>query len=177
MFVNFSMPRFLLSILLTTSLFAELKVGDDAPTFFVRDLAEKNFFFSDTLKTGKPAVLSFFATWCGPCRVEMPVLDTLSQSYKNINFYLVDVSGLTQGKSKMKEDPAKVKIMVESLGVTLQVLMDKYGKVAEKYTVKSLPRLVVIDDKSKVHYIHDGYAPGDENKLKEILDKLVDAKK
>ena len=171
------MHRFLLSILLTTSLFAELKVGDDAPTFFVRDLTEKNFFFSDTLKTGKPAVLSFFATWCGPCRVEMPVLDTLSQSYSDINFYLVDVSGLTQGKSKMKEDPEKVKIMVESLGVTLQVLMDKYGKVAEKYGVKSLPRLVVIDDKSTVHYIHDGYAPGDEKKLKEVLDKLANAKK
>ena len=163
--------------MLASSLFAELKVGDDAPTFFVRDITEQNFFFSDTLKLGKPTVLSFFATWCGPCRLEMPVLDTLSQSYKNINFYLVDVSGLTQGKAKMKEDPAKVKIMVESLGVTLQVLMDKYGKVAEKYGVKSLPRLVVIDKKSKVHYIHDGYDPGDENKLKEILDKLVDAKK
>ena len=156
---------------------AELKIGDEAPTFFVRDLTDQNFFFSDTLKTGKPAVLSFFATWCGPCRVEMPVLDTLSQSYSDINFYLVDVSGLTQGKSKMKEDPAKVKKMVDDLGVTLQVLMDKYGKVAEKYGVKSLPRLVVIDAKSIVHYIHDGYAPGDEYKLKEVLDKLADAKK
>ena len=171
------MYKIIIFILLCSSLMAELKLGDDAPTFFVRDLTEKNFFFSDTLKTGKPAVLSFFATWCGPCRVEMPVLDTLSQSYSDINFYLVDVSGLTQGKSKMKEDPAKVKIMVESLGVTLQVLMDKYGKVAEKYGVKSLPRLVVMDAKSTVHYIHDGYEPGDENKLKEVLDKLADAKK
>jgi thiol-disulfide isomerase/thioredoxin len=169
--------KFLILLILISSTFAELKVGDEAPTFFVRDLQEKNFFLSDTLKLGKPTVLSFFATWCGPCRLEMPVLDTLSQSYKNINFYLVDVSGLTQGKSKMKEDPEKVKIMVESLGVTLQVLMDKYGKVAEKYEVKSLPRLVVIDAKSTVHYIHDGYAPGDEKKLKEVLDKLVDAKK
>ena len=164
-------------VLLFSGLHAELKVGDDAPTFFVRDLAEKNFFLSDTLKLEKPTVLSFFATHCMPCRVEMPELDTLSREYTNVNFYLVDVSGLTQGKSKMKEDPEKVKIMVESLGVTLQVLMDKYGKVAEKYGVKSLPRLVVIDDKSKVHYIHDGYEPGDENKLKEVLDKLADAKK
>ena len=171
------MYKIIIFILLSSSLMAELKVGDEAPTFFVRDLTEQNFFFSDTLKTGKPAVLSFFATWCVPCRAEMPVLDTLSQNYKNINFYLVDVSGLTQGKSKIKEDPAKVKIMVESLGVTLQVLMDKYGKVAEKYGVKSLPRLVVIDAKSTVHYIHDGYAPGDEKNLKEVLDKLVDAKK
>ena len=171
------MYKILTALLLSSSLMSQIKVGDEAPTFFVRDLEEKNFFFSDTLKLGKPTVLSFFATWCGPCRVEMPVLDTLSHHYKDINFYLVDVSGITQGKSKTKEDPAKVKIMVESLGVTLQVLMDKYGKVAEKYGVKSLPRLVVIDAKSTVHYIHDGYAPGDEKKLKEVLDKLTDAKK
>ena len=163
--------------MLSVGLHAELKVGDDAPTFFVRDLAEKNFFFSDTLKTGKPAVLSFFATWCVPCRAEMPGLDTLSHSYSDINFYLVNVSGLTQGKAKMKEDPKLVKMMVDKLGVNLKVLMDKYGKVAEKYGVQSLPRLVVIDQKSKVHYIHDGYAPGDEKKLKEVLDKLADAKK
>ena len=165
--------KFLILLILISSTFAELKVGDEAPTFFVRDLQEKNFFLSDTLKLGKPTVLSFFATWCGPCRVEMPVLDTLSREYTDINFYLVDVSGLTQGKAKMKEDPEKVKIMVESLGVTLQVLMDKYGKVAEKYEVKSLPRLVVIDQKGKVNYIHDGYAPGDEDKLQEILNKLL----
>ena len=171
------MYKIILLIFFFSSLMAELKVGDEAPTFFVRDLTEKEFFFSDTLKAGKPAVLSFFATWCGPCRVEMPVLDTLSQSYSDINFYLVNVSGLTQGKSKMKEDPVKVKKMVDDLGVNLQVLMDKYGKVAEKYGVKSLPRLVVIDAKSTVHYIHDGYAPGDEKKLKEVLDKLADAKK
>jgi len=171
------MYKILTAILLSSILMSQIKVGDDAPTFFVRDLTEKNFFLSDTLKLGKPIVLSFFATWCGPCRLEMPELDTLSHSYKDINFYLVDVSGLTQGKSKMKEDPAKVKMMVESLGVTLQVLMDKYGKVAEKYGVKSLPRLVVIDQKGIVHYIHDGYAPGDEKKLKKVLDKLTDAKK
>ena len=51
------------------------------------------------------------------------------------------------------------------------------GQVAEKYGIKSLPRLVVIDAKSKVHYIHDGYEPGDENTLKEVLDHLTDAKK
>ena len=170
--------KIVISILIAASFaFAELKVGDEAPTFFVRDLTEKSFFLSDTLKLKQPTVLSFFATWCVPCRAEMPELDTLSQSYKDINFYLVNVSGLTQGKAKMKEDPKLVKMMVDKLGVSLQVLMDKYGKVAEKYGVKSLPRLVVIDQKSKVHYIHDGYEPGDENKLKEVLDKLTVAKK
>ena len=170
--------KIVISILIAASFaFAELKVGDEAPTFFVRDLTEKSFFLSDTLKLNKPTVLSFFATWCVPCRAEMPELDTLSQSYKDINFYLVNVSGLTQGKAKMKEDPKLVKMMVDKLGVSLQVLMDKYGKVAKKYEVKSLPKLVVIDQEDKVQYIHDGYEPGDENKLKEALDKLTVAKK
>ena len=165
------MYKILIAILLSSSLMSQIKIGDEAPTFFVRDLAEKNFFLSDTLKLGKPTVLSFFATHCIPCRAEMPQLDTLSREYTNVNFYLVDVSG------KIKEDPVKVKELVTILGVIIQVLMDKYGKVAEKYGVKYLPRLVVIDHKSKVHNIHDGYEPGDENKLKEVLDKLVDAKK
>ena len=165
------MYKIFTAILLSSTLLSQIKVGDEAPTFFVRDLAEKNFFLSDTLKLGKPTVLSFFATHCIPCRAEMPELDTLSREYTNVNFYLVDVSG------KIKEDPVKVKELVTILSVNLQVLMDKYGKVAEKYGVKSLPRLVVIDQKSTVHYIHDGYAPGDENKLKEVLDKLTVAKK
>ena len=171
------MQKIILAMLLFSTINAELKIGDPAPTFYVRDIEEKNFFFSDTLKLEKPTVLSFFATWCIPCRAEMPELDTLSQSYKNINFYLVNVSGLTRGRAKMTEDPEKVKMMVDKLDVNLKVLMDKYGKVAEKYGVASLPRLIVIDQKSTVHYIHDGYAPGDEKKLKEVLDKLADAKK
>ena len=156
------MLRILIPILLSSTLLSQIKVGDPAPTFFAHTLDNNYFFLSDTLTKHKPIVLSFFATWCGPCRLEMPILDTLSQNYKDINFYLVNVSGLNQGKAKMKEDPEKVKMMVTKLGVSLQVLMDKYGKVAEKYGVKSLPRLVVIDKKSKVHYIHDGYEPGDD---------------
>ena len=171
------MHRILLSILLINSLFAELKVGDNAPTFFVRDLNEGNFFLSDTLKLQKPTVLDFFATWCEPCKKEMPILDTLSREYKDVNFYLVNVSGLMQGKEKKIEDPIKVKEMVTKLNVSLTVLMDKFGKAAEKYEVKSLPKLVVIDGKGKIYYIHDGYEKGDEIKLIEILKKLSVDKK
>ena len=72
----------------------------------------------------------------------------------------------------MKEDPEKVKMMVDKLGVNLKVLMDKYGKVAEKYGVKSLPRLVVIDS-SKIVYAHTGYEEGDDKILIEILNGLT----
>ena len=153
--------------------FAQIKVGDDAPTFFVRDLNEKKFFLSDTLELHKPIVLSFFATWCGPCKIEMPILDTLSREYSDVHFYLINVSGLTQGSAKLKEDPIKVQELITKLGISLPVLMDKYGKIAEKYEVKSLPRLVVIDPEGKLYYIHDGYKKGDETKLKDKLTELA----
>ena len=164
-------------IILFAITFAELNVGDPAPTFFVRDINEKHFFLSDTLKLGKITVLSFFTTWCVPCRVEIPDLDTLSQYYQDVNFYLVNVSGLAQISSKIKEDPEIVKKMITTLGVNLLVLMDKYGKVAEKYGVTLLPRLIVIDKKGKVHYIHDGYVPNDKISLKNVLSKLSNNKK
>ena len=84
--------------------FPELKVGDPAPTFYIRTLEEKNFFMSDTLKHDKPIILSFFATWCIPCREEIPVLDSVRQEFPDMKFYLVDVSGLNTNRKAMIED-------------------------------------------------------------------------
>ena len=172
------LKRLLLIYLLSAAgLFAELKVGDDAPTFFTKTLDKKSFFLSDSLeRNNSPIVLSFFATWCIPCRKEIPVLDTIRIKYPDIDFYLVNVSGLAQGKKVLKEDPKLVRQLVESLGTSMPVLMDKYGNAAKKYDALILPRLVVIDDKGKIAYAHTGYEEGDEKKLIEILDgfKKVD---
>ena len=146
-----------------------------APTFFARTLENKNFYFSDELKKENPIVLSFFATWCGPCRVEMPVLDSISTEFPHISFYLVNVSGLEQGGVKFKEDPVKVKAMVEYLKVDIPVIMDKYGLTAEKYGALNLPTLVVIDQEGKIVYEHTGYARGDELELIKILKGFTSA--
>ena len=165
------MYRILTAILLSSTLLSQIKVGDDAPTFFTKTLDKKSFFLSDSLERNKrPIVLSFFATWCVPCRKEIPVLDTIRTKYPDIDFYLVNVSGLAQGKKVLKEDPKLVLQMVESLGTSMPVLMDKYGNAAKKYDALILPRLVVIDSSGKIAYAHTGYEEGDEKKLVEILD-------
>ena len=166
--------KILVLIFMFSISFPQLKVGDSAPTFFVRDLDSKNFFLSDSLKNKTPIVLSFFTTWCGPCRLEMPALNSLSKELSNVQFYLVNVSGINKGKKVMREDPVEVEKLIKSLNISLPVLMDKYGKTAEKYSVTMLARLVVIDSKGIIHYIHDGFAVGDELKLKEVLTKLND---
>lgn len=166
--------RIILSIfLMVSSLMAELKVGDDAPTFYAKTLDNRSFFLSDSLDRNQtPIVFSFFATWCVPCRKEIPMLDTVRTNYPNIDFYLINVSGLTQGKRVLKEDPKMVKKMIESLGTTMPVLMDKYGNAAQKYDALILPRLVVIDS-GRIAYAHTGYEEGDDKKLIEILNGLT----
>ena len=168
-----------ISIILTlfSLLFAELKVGDAAPTFYQRTLEEKHFFMSDTLETGKPIILSFFATWCIPCREELPVLDSIRLQYPEMKFYLVDVSGLNTNGKIMVEDSLQVAKMINFLKVDMLVLMDLYGKTAEKYSVKELPTLIVIDPKGLISYVHTGYTKGDENELISILNGYVGEKK
>ena len=109
------MPIKIISILwmLISFAFSGMKVGDEAPTFYAKTLDGRSFFLSDSLeKNPRPRVFSFFATWCGPCRLEMPVIDSLSHVYENVDFYLVNVSGL---KGKKKQDPTEVKELLTEL--------------------------------------------------------------
>ena len=164
------MYKIIIAIVFVCNLFSQLKIGDDAPTFFSKTLENKYFFLSDYLEgNSSPIVLSFFATWCVPCRIELPILDSLSQHYKNTKFYLVNVGGV---KDKQKQKQVTVETFLKELDIELPVLIDKYANVAIKYEGLILPRIVIIDANGKIAYLKTGYEVGDENKLIEILDKL-----
>ena len=169
---------FISVILLWSFLLSEIKIGDEAPTFYVRTLDERDFFLSDSLKKNhRPIILSFFATWCIPCRLEIPVLDSIRTNYPEVDFYLINVSGLNQNGNMKIEDPVKVRKMIKSLGTEIPVLMDKFGTVAEKYDAVILPRIIVIaptDSSFKVVYEHTGYERGDEKKLIETIESLLE---
>ena len=94
-----------------------IKVGDQAPSFYLTTLDGRKFFLSDELKIGKPILLNFFATWCGPCKKELPDIYALSQTHKNVAFYLVDVSNLEQNGKKLVEKPEDVIALLEKLKI------------------------------------------------------------
>ena len=167
------MKNILFTILLISSVFALPKLGDKAPTFFTKKLDGGSFFLSDSLeRNNRPIVLSFFATWCVPCRVEIPKLDSLKNVYTDIDFYLINVSGLKQGTRTLKEDPVMVRKMIAGLKTKITVLLDKYGVAAEKYGATALPTTSVIDKNGNIVYLHTGYKLGDEIELASILKNI-----
>jgi thiol-disulfide isomerase/thioredoxin len=127
----------LLIVLLASSAFAALKPGDVAPTFSLRDSEGKDFYLSDDVGAakkgnGKGVILTFFASWCVPCRQELPVIDALADELtaKGVRVVLVG----------FKEDFDQINELLRELKVTKPlVICDRYGKVGEKYSVRFLP--------------------------------------
>ncbi len=169
--------KFLLSLVLCSVIFSQAVSDSIAPGFYARTLEGKSFFLSENLNKDKNIFLSFFATWCEPCKLELPVLDSLKNVYPQTDFYLVNVSGIELGGKKMKEDPRKVEEFLDIMGVSIPVLLDRYGRTALAYDALTLPKSVIIDSSGKIIYTHVGFVPGDEKKVSDALNKLENHEK
>ena len=120
---------------------------------------------------GKVIVLSFWATWCGPCKEEMPHLQKMYDAKKDDGFVLLSIS------SDDARTASRVKPYIKSKGYNFQVLLDRDSSVTGIYNPqKTLPWTVVIDREFNVAKIHSGYNPGDEVELEHIVDNLLAGK-
>lgn len=166
---------FLGIFLLLGSVHAQPAVGDKVPTFYLRTAEGEPFFLSHYVGSKakqdlqQPVVLSFFATWCVPCKAEIPKLQQLQSEFPKVKFYLVNV----------EEKPDLVRKYIAANNINLPILMDVYSIVAKKYgivndeNVAVLPHVVVIGTDSKLLYTHEGYQAGDEAMLKESLQNIT----
>ena len=141
----------------------QLHEGDKAPPISLFKLESNKYFRSKEYLGEKNLVVSFFATWCVPCAKEIPELMKLSDEFvDDFEFILVDV----------KEKKNIVKNHVDENNITLQVVLDKYGKVFKSFGGETLPLLAVINKQGNITYYHTGYTKGDEKKLKKHLKSL-----
>ncbi len=157
-----------------------LNVGDAAPNFYLKFLDDEEFYskdyYGDTRSMPKARkernniVFSFFASWCGPCRKEIPELEKLQEKYPDVRIILINVA----------EDKAKVMEHLKTTPIKLPILLDIYGKTSEKFNVKDkgvalavLPTLVMIRKDGTLHFYKKGYHEGDEQKIEEQLLSLI----
>jgi cytochrome c biogenesis protein CcmG/thiol:disulfide interchange protein DsbE len=137
-----------------------VEIGDEAPGFTLTDINGKSVSLSE--HKGKVIILDFFATWCPPCREEIPDFIALQNAYGDKAFAMIGVSLVDRKEAKSYADKA---------GINYPVLIDD-GKVSYLYgPVRSIPTTFVIGADSRIakHYI--GYRSRDvfENDIKELL--------
>ena len=125
---------------------AEVSVGKSAPDFALTSLDGREVRLSDQL--GKNVVLNFWATWCPPCRAELPDLDQFSREggERGVVVYAIN----------LQEDGASVREYVGGLGLQLNPLLDLDGAVTRTYRVTGLPTTVMIDRAGVIREIHVG---------------------
>lgn len=152
----------LLSLLFCTTGQA-VTVSDAAPDFTLKSLEGSNLRLEEY--RGRVVLLNFWASWCGPCRQEMPLLDRLHHRYEDTGFAVLGVN--VEGET----GPARE--IVEKTNVTFPILIDDGQKVSALYNLEAMPSTVVIDRDGVVRYIHLGYKPGDEAKYVEVVKQLI----
>lgn len=153
----------LLSLLALTSLASSALTGEAAPDFALKSASGENLRLSEF--RGDVVMINFWATWCGPCRQEMPLLDDLYGRYQRVGFKLLGVN--------IDDDSRRAMQMIEDLGVSFPVLFDEQKDVSKLYQVEAMPVTVLVDRNGTVRHVHHGYKPGYEQKyLTEIRSLL-----
>lgn len=137
--------------------------ADAAPDFTLPSSKGDNVRLAE--QRGQVVMLNFWASWCGPCRKEMPLLDAMYQRYSSAGFVLYGVN--------VEEDNTDAKKLLKELGVTFPVLFDTESKASSLYNVDAMPTTVVIDKKGQVRYVNRGYKEGDENKYRDQIRELI----
>jgi len=127
--------------------------GQPAPDFALKSSSGANLRLSEY--RGDVVMINFWATWCGPCRQEMPLLDELYTRYQRVGFNLLGVN--------IDDDSGRAMKMIGELGVTFPVLFDARKEVSKLYQVEAMPVTVLVDREGRVRHIHHGYKPGYEN--------------
>jgi peroxiredoxin len=166
MAVKFKLHTWMRAVALTGALAMTSLVGASAsmaPSFTLPSRSGDNVSLGQ-LK-GKVVMLNFWASWCGPCRQEMPLLDQMHKRYSALGFTLVGVN--------VDADSKDAEQWLSKTPVSFPVVFDRDSKVSKMYDVSAMPSTVFIDRQGNVRYLHRGYKAGDEgeylNQIRALL--------
>jgi peroxiredoxin len=104
---------------------------------------------------GQVVMINFWASWCGPCRQEFPILDQIHRKYRPLGFTMLGVN--------VEPDTAEAERFLAQTPVGFPILFDRTNVVTKQYGVSGMPTTILVDRKGRVRWLHRAYRPGDES--------------
>lgn len=142
---------------------AASQLSGKAPNFTLKSSTGKNLKLSEF--RGQVVMINFWASWCAPCRQEMPLLEAMYRKYKSLGFVLLGVN--------VEQDSSKAATLLKSIKVSFPILYDNKNKVSKQYKVAAMPTTVIIDRDGNMRYLHKGYKPGYEKDYQKQVRALI----
>jgi len=149
-------------VMATSAVSAGLKQSS-APDFTLKSHEGENIRLSEY--RGEVVLINFWASWCGPCRQEMPVLSELHDKYRALGFTVLGVN--------VESDTGKARKLLQDLPVSFPVVFDDDSVVSKQYDVVAMPSTVLVDRDGNMRYLHKGYKPGLENVYQQQVRDLI----
>jgi peroxiredoxin len=131
-----------------------VKIGQPALDFSIKDLAGQTVTLN-SYRNQKVVLMDFWATWCGPCRMEMPKLQELQNEFKDRGLEILSVN---QG-----EPAGMVSPVIENGKYSFHVVLDQDKAVGHAYGVRAIPTLVLVDKSGVVQWVRVGYSENQDD--------------
>jgi peroxiredoxin len=144
-----------------------LKIGSPAPNFKLWDLSGTAVSLSDYL--GGVVLVNFWATWCGPCKVEMPAMEALYREFNRKDFEILAVSTDAQG-------PAVTRPFRDSMGLTFPILHDSDFRVGVTYGARTLPMSFLIDRQGTITHRIFGARDWNSPEARQLIRTLLNTR-
>ena len=136
--------------------------------FSLKDLDHKTVSLSDIQGTNL-TVIDFWATWCQPCIRSLPRLVEMSKEFESSGVQFVGIS------IDSPRNISKIKPFSRTMGIQYPVLLDPSGELMGELNVLAIPTLLIVDSDMNIVYTHEGFNAGDEDLIREEIEKYLEA--
>lgn len=155
---------FTISIIFTLTGLAQ----ESVPSIQVKDMQGNLVDASTFQNDGKPIVISFWATWCKPCIRELNAINDMYVDWQDETGVKVIAVSIDDSRQS-----AKVRPFVTGEGWEYEVYLDENSELRRALNVNNIPHTFLLNGEGKIVWQHNGYMPGDEYNLYELIEKLA----
>ena len=137
--------------------------GNPAPDFTLKSISGQNIKLSEL--RGQVVLVNFWATWCAPCKEELPFFNRLYSKNK--------VAGLEILAVNIDKFSSQAKTFSQNLGLSFPILLDSSGKVSASYRIHTMPTTAVVSKDGTIRFIHRGFIPSDRTRYDQEIRMLL----